>query len=199
MNNKKIGMFGGTFNPPHVGHLLIGRNVMKEFNLNKIIFIPAYIPPHKQTNSVIDAKHRLKMVELMIENEPGFLVSDFEIKKQEVSYTIDTMRYFISDFPDKEFYFIVGSDNFYYIETWKDYKNLLNIMNFIIYLRRNFTKEKILEKHKGIINDRIFWSKSDYIDVSSSEIRTRIKNGENCIEDVGEKVWDYILKNKLYK
>ncbi|HPD19607.1 MAG TPA: nicotinate-nucleotide adenylyltransferase, partial [Candidatus Goldiibacteriota bacterium] len=181
MNNKKIGMFGGTFNPPHVGHLLIGRNVMKEFNLNKIIFIPAYIPPHKQTNSVIDAKHRLKMVELMIENEPGFLVSDFEIKKQEVSYTIDTMRYFISEFPDKEFYFIVGSDNFYYIETWKDYKNLLNIMNFIIYLRRNFTKEKILEKYKGIINDRIFWSKSDYIDVSSSEIRTRIKNGENCI------------------
>jgi len=199
VNNKKIGMFGGTFNPPHVGHLLIGRNVMKEFNLNKIIFIPAYIPPHKQTNSVIDAKHRLKMVELMIENEPGFLVSDFEIKKQEVSYTIDTMRYFISEFPDKEFYFIVGSDNFYYIETWKDYKNLLNIMNFIIYLRRNFTKEKILEKYKGIINDRIFWSKSDYIDVSSSEIRTRIKNGENCIEDVGEKVWDYILKNKLYK
>lgn len=199
VNSKKTGLFGGTFNPPHIGHLLIAKRIKDEFNLDKIIFVPAYCPPHKKPNNIIDAKYRLNMIELLINNEQNFIVSDFEIKKPTVSYTIDTVKYFINYFPEQELFFIVGSDNFYYIETWKDYKNLLHIVNFIIYIRQGFTRKKILEKHKNIINEKIFWSGQKYIDISSSEIRTRIRNGENCKEDVGEKVWDYIIKNNLYK
>ncbi len=199
MNSKKTGLFGGTFNPPHIGHLLIAKNITEEFNLDKIIFIPANIPPHKQSEHIIDAKHRMNMVKLLIESEPDFIVSDFEIKKADISYTIDTIKYFKSELADEELYFIVGSDNFFYIETWKDYKNLINIINFILYTRRNFTKDKILEKHRKIINEKIFWAKSQMLDISASEIRIKIRNGENCKEDVGEKVWEYIVKNNLYK
>lgn len=199
MNKEKIGLFGGTFNPPHIGHLLIAKEVKKEFLLNKIFFIPAYIPPHKNSQDVLDAQHRFNMVKLLVQNENDFIVSDYEIKKQVVSYTIETVKYFRSEFPEKNFYFIIGSDNFYYIETWKEYKELLNMVNFIIYLRHSFLKEKIIEKHKDILNEKIFWSKSEFIDISSSNIRIKIRNGENCLEDVGEKVWNYIIKNKLYK
>lgn len=199
VNSKKIGLFGGTFNPPHIGHLLIAKRIKNEFNLDKIIFIPAYHPPHKKPYDIIDAKHRLNMIEMLIKNEHNFVVSDFEIKKHSVSYTIDTIKHFINYFTKQELFFIVGSDNFYYIESWKDYKNLLYMVNFIIYIRQGFTRKKILDKHKNIINEKIFWSLQNNIDISSSEIRLKIRNGKNCKKDVGEKVWDYIIKNNLYK
>lgn len=199
MNRKKTGLFGGTFNPPHIGHLLIVKKIKKEFNLDKIIFIPAYCPPHKKMDNIISSEHRLNMVKLLIMDEPSLVVSEFEIKKNMVSYTIDTVKYFINEFFEEDLFFIIGSDNFNYIETWKDYKNLLNIINFIIYLRNGFSQERLLEKHKTIINQKIFWSKSELINISSSEIREKIRNGENCIEDIGEKVWNYIVKNNLYK
>ncbi|MCX8094148.1 MAG: nicotinate-nucleotide adenylyltransferase [Candidatus Goldbacteria bacterium] len=200
MNSKKTGLFGGTFNPPHIGHLLIARNIKKEFNLDKIIFIPANIPPHKQSNNnIIDGIHRFEMLKLLLKKEPDFIVSDFELKRKEISYTIETVKYFKNEFLNQELFFIVGSDNFYYIETWKDYKNLLNMINFIIYIRSGYTKEKIIQKHKNILNEKILWSKSQQIDISSSEIRAKISMGENCKEDVGEAVWEYIQKNNFYK
>ncbi len=193
---KKAGLFGGTFNPPHAGHYLLAKTVKKEFELDKVIFVPAFIPPHKDPSGITGARHRLIMTELLIKNDTDLMVSDYEIKKQGVSYSIDTVKYFMSEFPETEFYFITGSDAFYFIDTWKDYKELLKIIRFIIYVRRDFPKEKVIAKIPEAAE--MLWHESGLINISSTELRDNIAHGMNEKEHTGKDVWDYININRLY-
>lgn len=194
---KRAAIFGGTFNPPHIGHFLIAKKIQKLYNLDKIIFVPAYIPPHKQGAAIADAAQRGEMVQMLIKGEKDFIYSDYEIKKHNVSYTIDTVKYFMTEFPHIEFFFITGSDAFYGIDKWKESEKLLGLLKFIVYLRKDFPRKKVAEKFPHI---PIEWADpAELIDLSSSNIRDKIKRGENCQGDLGEKVWQYIKKNLLYK
>ena len=194
---KRAAIFGGTFNPPHVGHFLIAKKIQKLFNLEKIVFVPAYIPPHKQGTAIVDAVRRGEMVKLLIEGEKDFIYSDYEIHKHDVSYSINTVKYFMTEFPDTEFFFITGSDAFYGIDRWKENSELLKLVKFIVYLRKDFPRQKITEKYPHI---PIEWADpAELIDLSSSNIRDKIKRGENCQADLGEKVWHYIDNKGLYK
>jgi nicotinate-nucleotide adenylyltransferase len=194
---KRVAIFGGTFNPPHIGHFLIAKKIQKLYNLDKIIFVPAYIPPHKQEAALVDAAHRGEMVKLLIQGENDFIYSDYEIKKHNVSYSIDTVKYFMTEFPDKEFFFITGSDAFYGIDKWKESARLLELVKFVVYLRKDFPRQKVAEKFP---HAAIEWADpAELINLSSSNIREKLKKGDNCRGDLGEKVWEYIKKNGLYK
>jgi nicotinate-nucleotide adenylyltransferase len=195
--NKKCGIFGGTFNPPHIGHLEIAKEAKARFGLDRVFFVPSFIPPHKDPKSVVDGAHRANMVKLLIEGQPDFVLSGYEISKKAVSYSIDTIRFFETEFPGTKFYFIIGSDAFFYMDTWKEYEKVLKIIDFIIYERRDFPPGKINKKFPGLKN--IFWIENRYIKLSSSDIRTQMRDGVNETEDLGVKVYKYIEEHQLYK
>lgn len=196
MAEKRAGLFGGTFNPPHKGHLFIAGEIMKEFKLDKVFFIPSYSPPHKDLKNIIAAPHRFEMTRLLIDGEDKFELSDYEVKKSGVSYSIDTIKHFISAYPDYELYFITGSDAFYEIDTWKNYHEVLSLIKVIVYLREDVTKEKIEAKYPE--SEAVLWPHGEKIHISASQIRERIRKGKSCAEETGNKVWDYIIKNKIY-
>ncbi len=197
MNKKrKIALFGGTFNPPHIGHYLIAKEVIKQYGISKVFFVPAYIPPHKNAADIIDAKHREKMVKLLINNEKDLKFSDYELKRKKISYTIDTVKYFLKKYPDDEIYFIAGSDAFYFVDKWKKSEELLKLVQFIVYIRREYPKEKITKKFPDI---KILWAGHGLINIASTSIREKIKNGIDCRDELGEKIFKYIEKNRLYK
>lgn len=198
MNRKKnAGIFGGTFNPPHIGHLDIAREAKSRFGLEKVFFVPSFTPPHKDPKAVLDSRHRAEMVKLLIQGTQDLIFSDYEISKKTVSFSIDTIRYFETEFPDTRFYFIIGSDSFYSIDTWKEHSQVLKLIDFIVYERKGSPKEKVMKKFPG--QENIFWIENRYIHLASSDIREKIKQGISCTEDLGEKVCRYIMENKLYK
>ncbi|MCE5300625.1 MAG: nicotinate-nucleotide adenylyltransferase [Spirochaetia bacterium] len=195
---KNIGLFGGTFSPPHLGHLSLAKDALSEFNLDRIFFIPAYIPPHKEPRNVMDAEHRMEMVKLLIEGEPGLILSDFEINRKSVSYTIDTVRHFKSGMPQAKFHFLIGSDAFFHMETWKNYNELINLIDFIVFPRAGFTKEMIAKKYSGAANV-VFWAHTGLIRISSTDIRFRLRSGEDCSAELGSRVSGYINEKGLYR
>jgi nicotinate-nucleotide adenylyltransferase len=194
---KKYGIFGGTFNPPHIGHLEIAKEAKARFGLDRVFFVPSFMPPHKDPKGVVDGVHRANMVKLLIEGAPDLVISEYEISKKTVSYSIDTIRFFETEFPDTKFYFIAGSDAFYSIDTWKESKKVLKIIDFIIYERKGTPKAEISKKFPDLKN--IFWIENRYINLSSSDIRKQMQTGVNETEDLGSKVYKYIEENHLYK
>ena len=136
----KIGIFGGTFNPIHNGHLIVGRDIRRGFSLDIVCLIPAAVPPHKESRDVAKAEYRLEMTRLAVEDDLDFSVSDVELKRSGPSYTIDTIGHFESVLPDdSELFFIVGMDAFLDIETWKSYKDLFQEVPFIVMSRPGST------------------------------------------------------------
>ena len=194
---QNIGLFGGTFNPPHVGHLALAKEAQKEFSLDRIFFIPAFMPPHKEPRNVIDAEHRLAMVKLLINGDSGLILSDYEIKKRSVSYSIETIRHFKEEFPSSKIHFLIGSDAFYHIDTWKESQELLKLIDFIIFPRAGNTKEMITKKY-GNLSNVVYWAHTSLVHISSTDIRYRLRSGEDCTVELGAKVAEYIKENKLY-
>jgi nicotinate-nucleotide adenylyltransferase len=132
----RLGLFGGTFDPIHIGHLRAALEVKQGFGLDRIVFIPAALPPHKKGDQVADAADRLKMVELGVSGYSGFSVSDAELQRSGPSYSIDTINHFKkSSEPDSEILFISGLDAFLEIDTWKSYRDLLRQIAFIVIAR----------------------------------------------------------------
>ncbi|HOP60213.1 MAG TPA: nicotinate-nucleotide adenylyltransferase [Candidatus Saccharicenans sp.] len=210
------GLFGGTFNPIHNGHLRAAEEVMKYFPLDRILFIPSYIPPHKDQKEVVPACHRWRMVEIACQGHPKFIPSDLEVKSPGPSYSILTLRKLKELFPDDTFWFIVGSDAFLEIETWKDYNQLLKECSFIVVRRPGFELErldKVIDKIKPellveidkrekteVKDDRpgLYLLEINALDISSSEIRHRLRAGLPITGLVPPGVEDYIMNNRLY-
>lgn len=199
-NNKSIGILGGTFDPIHHGHLIVAERAREEFFLDKIILVPSALPPHKKVEQVLDSKHRLKMVELAIQNNSKIELSDIEMQREGYSYTIDTIQQFRNNY-DCDIYFILGVDALMLIDTWKDYNKLLDICHFIVVTRPGYELNKEAECFTEISEDN--WKKIHIInipamDISSSEIRKRIGKGNTIKYLLPETVEEYICKNSLY-
>ncbi|HSE83500.1 MAG TPA: nicotinate-nucleotide adenylyltransferase [Thermodesulfobacteriota bacterium] len=155
MGNKsriKVGLLGGTFNPIHLGHLRAAEEVREILGLEKIYFIPASIPPHKDPLEVASSSHRLKMLEIAARGNPFFEISDFELKHDGPSYTIDTLKFFSTEFPEFDPYFILGTDLFSEIDTWKEYKKLFAMSNFVLITRPGFSLIRIDSPHTVRLN-----------------------------------------------
>lgn len=187
----KIGILGGTFNPIHLGHLILAEEVRQKIGLNKVIFVPANLPPHKDDGEIIPAYHRLKMVRLAVKANPHFSVSDIEIRRGERSYTINTIKEFKGIYPEDELYFIIGSDLVKYLNGWKDVKDIIALVKFIVATRPGFPLEN-LPSYMTTIDIRA-------VDISAFEIRQCIKENRSFRYLVPEAVRQYIIKQGLYK
>jgi nicotinate-nucleotide adenylyltransferase len=186
----KIGILGGTFNPIHIGHLILAEEAREKLRLDRIIFVPAYLPPHKDGSGIAAARDRLAMVKSAIKGNKYFCVSDIEIKRDGRSYTIDTIKGFKLKFPADELYFIIGSDLLKYLEDWKDLREIIKLVKFVAATRPGYPLEKI-PSYISTIPIRA-------VDISGFEIRQAISKDKSFRYLVPEVVYEYILKNKLY-
>lgn len=180
-----ICIFPGTFNPVHEGHLKMAEFALKHYNFDKIIFIPSYLPPHKEINKNL-ADHRYKMVKLAISNNPKFEISDIEYLSEGKSYSLITVKKIIEQYEiNGRLNLIIGTDAFAKIDTWYHADELKDLVHFIVFPRRNSEIDV-----KG-------WdyeiAPMEYIDISSTEIRNGLKHNDS------KEVEDYIEKNGLYK
>jgi nicotinate-nucleotide adenylyltransferase len=187
----KIGILGGTFNPIHIGHLILAEEAREKLALDKIIFVPAYLPPHKDNADIAPAKQRLEMVKVAIRTNRKFSVSDIEIKRDGRSYTIDTLRAFKEIYPRDELYFIIGSDLLKYLDEWKELKDIIAMVKFIAATRPGYALEKI-PSYISTLPIRA-------VDVSGFEIREAIRQGKSFRYLVPEAVFRYICKKRLYQ
>ncbi|MCM8800557.1 MAG: nicotinate-nucleotide adenylyltransferase [Candidatus Omnitrophica bacterium] len=187
----RIGILGGTFNPIHLGHLILAEEARQKLKLDKVIFVPTYLPPHKDNKEIAPAQDRLKMVKLAIKNNPYFSVSDIEIRRKGRSYTIDTLREFKRIMPSDELYFIIGSDLLNYLNEWKDLDEILKMVNFIVATRPDYPLDK-LPPHITTLPIRA-------VDISGYQIRQAIKQKHSFRYLVPEKVFKYITKRGLYR
>jgi len=219
----RIGLFGGTFNPIHYGHLRASLEVKEAFGLDKIYLIPSAIPPHKSPHGVVDAKDRFHMIQLAISDQSNFVVSDVELDRPGPSYSIDTVHHFQNMLPkDTRFYLILGTDAFYDIDTWKAYKDFFDLVPMIIMLRpgdrfsmdpkchtyfENFLKTKISEKYDYSVDrscfihpekQSIFIAYITSLDISSTHIRDLISKEKSIRYLVPDSVADYIETKGLY-
>jgi len=193
-------VFAGTFNPIHIAHLILAEFVRAELDSEKILFIPSYIPPHRQTE-LVEAAHRYNMVKLAIQDNPYFDVSDIEFKLTGKSYTVNTLKRLYDQFPDikGKINFIIGTDAFLNIESWYQPKELVKLANFIILARNGSPDaERIIKniKLKGIEYTIL---ETPIVEVSASFIRKRIRSGKSIKYLVAEPVRKYIEDYDLYE
>ena len=146
LHPKRIGILGGTFNPIHMGHLIMAEEVCKHHHLSKVIFIPTYIPPHKYTDDLTDARHRYQMAKEAINKNDKLEVSDLEIKRKGRSYTIDTIHEILGHYGEEcEVFLIIGADSLNELELWKDIKKLSQLCHFVIVNRAGFFNWHIIQ------------------------------------------------------
>ncbi|MGL1956945.1 MAG: nicotinate-nucleotide adenylyltransferase [Colwellia sp.] len=212
-----IGIFGGTFDPIHLGHTESAKSVAQWLNISTLLFIPANIPPHKATPNV-SAKQRAAMVELACKHEPLFQCDLRELSRCGNSYTVDTLKEIKTANPEKTLYFIVGMDSLLSFTTWHNYQEILNLCHLVVNCRPNsplntlnsVTKSllsnhqvhnlsQLKEKHSGGILLSSLFHKSLNIDISSSQIRQNLKSKISCQHLLSHSVLDFINKNQLYR
>lgn len=188
---KRIGILGGTFNPIHIGHLAIAQTAQEKFNLDKVIFVPSYRPPHRNIVKLASAEERFHMVRLGTKSNPLFEVSDFEIKRRGKSYSIDTVEHFRKVYyKGAKLFFIIGTDNFAELPTWKQINDILKIVSFIVVNRPGHKIRSSKIRHH-LVN-------MPGMDISASHIRRRISQGKSIKYLVPESVFRYIKRKKLY-
>jgi len=186
----KIGILGGTFNPIHIGHLILAEESREKLGLDKVVFVPTYLPPHKDNSDIAPASDRLAMIKLAIADNKYFSVSDSEIKREDRSYTIDTIKEFRNKFPQNELYFIIGSDLLKYLDDWRDLRDIIKIVKFVAATRPGYPLEKI-PPYIDTVAIRA-------VDVSGFQIRSCIRENKSFRYLVPDSVHKYIIKRKLY-
>ena len=167
----RIGIFGGTFDPPHKGHIAIAEQAKKQLGLDFVYFVPAYIPPHKQQHSSSSAKHRMNMLQLAVSGNKEFIVSSIELRRRGISYTIDSLKAFRRRFPNAEMVLIIGADNLLQFHSWKSPKTILQLALLAVYKRKGYT---VSLKDSPIDFTML---KGTMLGVSSTEIRHKIECG----------------------
>lgn len=198
---EKIGLFGGSFNPIHTGHLLLAESARDQYELDRVLFIPTGNNPFKISLDDISREHRLNMVELAIKDNPYFEVMTHEIDQTGITYTIDTIEEIKKSFPNSDFYFITGADLMFEITLWKGAPELLKSVKFITTFRPGYSHEKLdarIEELQEIYDASIYKLYTSEMDITSSEIRSRVKNGYSIRYLLPKAVEEYIYKEKLY-
>ncbi|MCD8082462.1 MAG: nicotinate-nucleotide adenylyltransferase [Clostridiales bacterium] len=198
----RIGIMGGTFDPIHYGHLRVGEQALREFELDEVWFMPSGNPPHKKDRHVTDVSDRCAMVRLAITGFPRFRFSDFEAKRSGETYTAQTLRLLRERYPEHTFYFIIGADSFYELQTWYHPEEILG-MTTILVAGRAYRKPHIsMEEQLQFLCDRfgadIRFLHFDEIDISSEHLRQMERDGRDVINYVPECVAHYITEHRLY-
>jgi nicotinate-nucleotide adenylyltransferase len=192
---KKIGILGGTFDPIHLGHLVLAEQVKERLKLDQVVFIPCFRQPLKTRQKLSPAKDRFYMTQLAVEGNPSFSASDIELKRKGLSYTVDTLRQLKDIYWSSQIYFLTGSDVLNELNTWKDPEQVYKLAKVVIATRPGFDEfdpEHYFAKKSIVVP-------ITGIDISSSEIRQRVKKGKSIKYVVPSRVEDYIKKKRLYR
>lgn len=199
---RKIGILGGTFNPIHNGHLMIAKCALRQFrSLEAIMFLPNNLPAYKDTSSIITSEHRLMMLELAIETERNMFVSDMELVRGGLTYTIDSLEQIHSVNPKLQIAYIIGADSLLSFTKWYRYKDILKHCNLLVAGReseRAYLMEYADKLLQTIGYGSIHIMRNPNMDISSSAIRKELSNGKIPTNCMPRKVIDYIVSNKLY-
>ncbi len=205
MNEKiseRIGVFGGSFDPVHIGHLIIAQDAVEQLELDRLIFVPTAVSPHKLHRAPTEGRHRFEMLQLATENNLRFEVSDLELSRGGVSYTFDTIQHLRAEHPDAELFFVVGLDSLVELHRWHRIAELLECCTVVPFGRGGEDPAKVIEQcelskgWKKKLLDRLI--RIHEVDVSASEIRMRIAEGLSIQTLVPPEVEMYIAEHNLY-
>ena len=218
---KRIALYGGTFDPVHRGHLAVARTISQIFEINELLFVPAWLAPHKRTRDVTPALHRYAMLALATQQDARLRISSFELESPDRGYTVETLTHFESELGNNaELFFLMGADSWAEIQTWREWQRLLMMANHIVVTRPGYELElagmppevrerisdtrmtpetagrKIADQGK-----RIFFTDAVQLEISATEIRraARQEQFERLVELVPKSVADYITKYELYR
>lgn len=197
----RLGILGGTFDPVHIGHLITAECVLEELSLDGVLFIPANVPPHKTERKIISSYHRLRMVCFATANNPRFKVSDIELNREGPSYSVDTINELKKIYIGATFFFITGADAINDLPTWHEATELLKNCHFVAATRAGVKLEKdaLIEHFGELARTNIHEVNTRRIEISSTDIRQRVKEGKNIMYMVTDTVAKYIEKEGLYK
>ena len=192
----KTCLFGGTFDPPHFGHLIVAQTIFEAEHFDRIVFIPAYTPPHKIDVKISPVDARIKMLKIATKDNPNFIISDNEIKRGGVSYSIDTILSYKEETKTKteNLFYLIGSDSLKQFETWKEPKRILDECRLIVAIRPGFRPSDI----PNWILARVQFANIPRIEISSTQIRQRWLQNKTIRYMVTQPVWEFINKNKIY-
>ena len=196
----KVGIMGGTFDPIHIGHLILAMEAINYKNLDEVWFIPTGNPNFKQDKNVTDKQKRFEMVKIATQDNDKFKVCDYEINKNGVTYSWETMKYLRENY-DYDFYFIMGEDSLMSVETWENAEDFLKNTKILACIRRQEEMSKLDEKTYELKSKGYFVEKipASFIDISSTKIREKVQSNQDFRYFVPNQVFEYIVRNKLYE
>ncbi|HAS80334.1 MAG TPA: nicotinate (nicotinamide) nucleotide adenylyltransferase [Fusobacteriaceae bacterium] len=188
-NIKKIGIFGGSFNPIHMGHIKMANLAVKKLDLDRLYIVPLGIPSHRCNNNFISGYHRMSMIKLICLKNKKLYPCDYEISSRKVSYTYDTLLKIVKRHPDSLIYEIIGEDSAEYLTSWKNYEEMIELCKFVFFKRKGYRST----------TDGLLTIESPLFNISSTLIREKIKNNESLKNYITPEVEKYIKKYRLYK
>lgn len=202
--SERIGILGGSFNPVHLGHLILAENAADSFSLDRVLFMPCHIQPLKGQAGTVAAEQRVAMTEAAIMDNPRFELLDIEIKRGGTSYAIDSVREIRRFYPGAEVFFIIGADTLSELHLWKDINVLLEICQFAVLARPGYDLDAIFESGLKLSGNRVAQIRRNVatgrlIDISSSDIRQRVAEGRSIRYLVPRSVEMYIAEHHLYQ
>ena len=198
---RKVGIMGGTFDPIHIGHLILGENAYLQFGLDKVVFMPSGNPPHKKDRDGGTDLQRMDMVKLAIASNTHFEISDIEMNEDGYTYTYRTLERLVKEHPDTEYYFIIGADSLFYFDSWKNPQRIADACTLVVATRNHTSDEKLDEKIefvRKLFNAKIEKLDTENIDCSSSQIRSWIKEGHTVKYYAPDTMINYIHTYHVY-
>lgn len=198
---KKVGILGGTFNPIHVGHLLLAETAYDNFGLDYVLMMPNGNPPHKELSRDENSNYRMEMLELAVKNNSHLIPSDFELKRKGVIYTYKTLELLCQEHPETVFYFILGADSLFHLEGWKFPEKICKNAVLLVAVRDELNQERVkqqMEMLKEKYQAEIYLMNMPAMEVSSHDIRNRIQKGKSVRYLISDEVEEYIRNNHLY-
>jgi nicotinate-nucleotide adenylyltransferase len=196
----RIGLFGGTFDPPHLGHLILASEARSQLELTRLLWILTPEPPHKQDQVITPIEHRLAMVKLAIADDPTFELSHVELDRPGPHYTLDTVKIIAEQNPDAEIVPIIGGDSLGDLPTWHQPRELLYACHWVGVMRRpgDETNLEALERELPGISSKVHYVDAPLLEIASREIRSRIANGRSVRYYLPQSVYEYINEHHLY-
>lgn len=197
---QKIGIFGGTFDPPHIAHLVLASEACAQLSLDRVLWVLTPMPPHKRSQSITETSHRIEMVRKTIKTDPHFELSTVELDRPGPQYAVDTVREIQRANPGAEMTYLFGEDSLRDILTWHDPGTFISYCHYLGVMRRPWVQFDLddLEKHLPGLKKKTRWLECPLLEIASHDIRERIRDGRPFRYFLSEKVFEYIVENNLY-